>query len=157
MQSATESLKWPFVATNAAADFLLAATPFGQIFRDDQSFRDVALLTMLVLLRGPVHPLLMVGANASKPILLIYRRHDNFKRRFKEGVAAMDEGERWFHIEQDRKRELQARVRRAKRRVERAARREQTRQQGVNPKIRMQVSEWAYDENGVLTRTISAD
>ena len=67
----------------------------------------------------------------------------------------MDEGERWFHLTQERNRERDARARRAKRRVERATQRKSKRQQGANPNIKMEVSEWEVDEHGVLSRTVT--
>jgi hypothetical protein len=72
----------------------------------------------------------------------------------------MDEGDRWFHVEMERPREMRKRAELAKRRAERSARREEKLQRafaGTTPGIRMQITEWVYDEYGNLCRKIYAD
>jgi hypothetical protein len=63
------------------------------------------------------------------------------------------EGDRWFHIIQDRKREHAARVRKANTRARTAAERARDHaSQGQH--IKMEHTEWTYDEHGNLSRAI---
>lgn len=71
-----------------------------------------------------------------------------------------DEGERWFAIEMQRKREKRQRTDRARRRAQKAAQREQALQRvfsGTTPKLKMQVTEWETDAQGNLSRKIYAE
>ena len=63
------------------------------------------------------------------------------------------EGDRWFHVEQDRKREHAARVRRAKTKARTAAERAQDGRSQC-PGIKMEHTEWTYDAQGNLSRII---
>ena len=65
----------------------------------------------------------------------------------------MTEGDRWFAIVQDRKREWAARARRASNRARGATKRAE-RQQVANHGIQMEHTEWTYDEYGNLSRMI---
>ena len=66
------------------------------------------------------------------------------------------EGDRWFAIVQDRKREWAARARQANKRSRSAARRAEQQQQVANRGIQMERTEWMYDEHGNLSRMIYA-
>lgn len=70
-----------------------------------------------------------------------------------------DEGDRWFAVEQDRKRERQQRASRAKRRAQRSAQREQELQRAFAGKtdVQMQITEWETDEHGNLCRKVFAE
>lgn len=72
----------------------------------------------------------------------------------------MNESDRWFHIEQDRKRERTARVRRAKKRAATMARREATLDRAFQTKTiqtKMNLTEWTLDEHGNLSRVLFGD
>lgn len=72
----------------------------------------------------------------------------------------MTESDRWFHIEQDRRREQAARVRRAKKRAATAALRERVLERAFAPKAiqtKMNLTEWTLDEHGNLSRILFGD
>jgi len=62
-----------------------------------------------------------------------------------------DEGDRWFAIEQDRKREQMKRDARLKKLQRDYAR--ESRHRSAVP-VKMRVSKWTKDENGILSRTV---
>lgn len=71
----------------------------------------------------------------------------------------MEEGDRWFHLTQDRKREKRRIADRARKRALRATRREGRLDRAfyaTAPKAQMEVTEWVYDEFGNMSRKIFA-
>lgn len=70
----------------------------------------------------------------------------------------MSDSDRWFHLEQERKRDRQQRADRAKRRAQRSAQREQELQRAfaAKPNVQMKVTEWTTDEQGNLSRKVFA-
>jgi hypothetical protein len=73
-------------------------------------------------------------------------------------MTANNEANRWFHVDQERKRERRKRAERAQRRASRAARREQNLQRAfiTTSDIEMQITEWLIDEFGNLSRKVYA-
>ena len=79
-------------------------------------------------------------------------------------TMAIDESDRWFSVERERRREMHKRAERAQRAQRRAARsaaREETPQgafsRSTTPNINMRFTEWEYDELGNLCRKIYAE
>ena len=70
-------------------------------------------------------------------------------------MSERTEGDRWFHVEQDRKRERAAWERRAKTRARTAAERAQDGRSQC-PGIKMEHTEWTTDAQGNLSRMIYA-
>jgi hypothetical protein len=67
-----------------------------------------------------------------------------------------NEGDRWFRISQDRRREKAVVARRARKRAAEAIRRaaQLDRAFAQSPSIKMERTEWTYDELGNLSRVI---
>ena len=67
-----------------------------------------------------------------------------------------DEGDRWFHIAQDRKREQNKLIRRAIKR-ERAREYARRSREMTTAPVTMSVTEWVEDEHGNLCRTVRGE
>jgi hypothetical protein len=76
-------------------------------------------------------------------------------------TMAIDESDRWFSVERERRREMHKRAERAQRRAARSAAREETPQgafsRSTTPNINMRFTEWEYDELANLCRKIYAE